>query len=84
MMLIFSIFDSKSMLFSRPIATTNEATAKRLCAASLADPQSDYHRNPEDFSLFVLGTFDDTSGKLVMEDSPRCIAPFVTLLKQPA
>lgn len=59
----YSLFDSKAKLFSQPFFALNDAVAKRMCHAS-AQGDSALAKNPEDYSLFHIGEFDDDKGLL--------------------
>lgn len=59
---VFAIYDSKSKAFSQPFYAINEEVAIRNFASAIADPKTELNKHPEDFSLHLLGTFDDGLG----------------------
>lgn len=59
-----SVFDSKAACFSNPFYSPNIPVATRDFSAACMDKNSGISRNPEDYSLFQVGTFDDESGLL--------------------
>lgn len=61
--LAFSIFDAKAVAFSQPFYASNNAVAIRMYAQVVNDPGSVVSKNPEDFTLFGVGEFDDASGE---------------------
>lgn len=61
---IFAIFDDKAKAFMTPFFMHNQAMASRTFKHTVNDPSHQFSRSPEDFNLFCLGTFDDSSGKL--------------------
>nr|QJB20566.1 MAG: nonstructural protein [Microvirus sp.] len=63
-MIICSIFDVKSGLYSRPFPQQNAAVAVRgfKDEVNRQDPSNDMFKHPEDFKLYVHGYFDDTTG----------------------
>lgn len=59
---VCAVFDVKGMLYSNPFYAVNNAVAIRDFTAACSDSSSALFRNPEDYSLFQLATFDDVSG----------------------
>lgn len=67
-MKVFSVFDAKLATFGRPWFQMTDAAALREFADAVNDgsnPNNQWHSHPEDFSLFVLGQYDDQSGELI-------------------
>lgn len=56
---MFSIFDSVTRQFSVPAVHNNEAAAMRNFAEVFKDVFQ-----PEDYSLYCIGTFDSSSGEI--------------------
>lgn len=67
---LFSVWDSKAEIFGNPFSERTDATARRAFVGAVADEVSAIHRSPDDYSLFKLGEFDDTTGALRDEPSP--------------
>lgn len=64
---VFSVFDSKLACFSRPWYELTDASAIRIFTDAVNDgsnPNNQWFRHPEDFSLYRLGSFDDELGKI--------------------
>lgn len=59
---VFSIYDHKAKAYSQPFHMVNEALAIRAFTANVNNPESAISTNPEDFTLYKLGSFDDNSG----------------------
>jgi len=59
---LYSVFDSKSRIFSTPFTSVNQFTALRDFSRASTDPTSDINKFPEDYTLYELGSFDDNSG----------------------
>lgn len=70
MLAIFSIRDAKSETFHRPITATTKGEALRAFMDEANDPQSMIHKHKEDFYLYQLGHFDETSGMLKPFETP--------------
>lgn len=67
---ICSVFDSKAGVFANPFVAVNLAVARRDYLYACTDPTTALSRNPSDYSLFQLATFDDESGLLT-----ACVPP---------
>lgn len=63
---VHSVFDHKARLWSHPFYAVNSAVALRSFRAMCNEPGNQVYQAPRDFSLFVLGTFDDDVGKFTL------------------
>lgn len=64
---VFSVFDSKTSLFGRPFTEQKEESAIRGFSDAVNDdsnPNNMWNKHPEDFSLFLIGEFNDETGAL--------------------
>ena len=61
---VYSIKDSKAGTFSNPYYSINDSTAIRSFEQAAADPSTTISQFPTDYSLYKLGTFDDSSGTI--------------------
>lgn len=71
MMRIFSVYDSKANAYGSPFFMPNQAMALRSFAAAALDKNSGIGQFPTDFTLFEIGTFDDSGGLI------QPIEPFI-------
>lgn len=76
--LLISIHDRAINAFM-PLANVRaEGEALRVFSDLLNDPNSQHHKHPDDYDLYVIGTFDDQTGLLMNDDDnnikPRKIA----------
>jgi hypothetical protein len=62
---VFSIYDSKSEMFSQPFFSPTPGAAMRAFSSEVNKEGSDFNRFPDDYTLHHLGTFDDALGFLV-------------------
>lgn len=69
---IYAIKDAKSS-FMPCTVDTNDATAIRNFENAVRQPGSLLASHPNDFSLFKLGTYEDTCGFLNPVDSPKLL-----------
>lgn len=65
---IFSIYDIKSKTFGQPFFSQTEGTARRSFQDLANDPQSQVNKYPDDFTLFLIGSFDDDDAELLAID----------------
>jgi len=56
---IFSIRDIKADAFITPFFLHTTEMAKRGFVDAASNPDSMFHKHPEDFALYEIGTFDD-------------------------
>lgn len=75
---IFCVFDSKAGAFTAPFVAFNAPMAQRSVAIAVRDPESMFHKFPEDFQLFQIGVFSDDTG-LVEGITPTAVCNLVNL-----
>jgi len=61
---VFAIYDSKSEAYMSPFFLQTKGQAMRAFADSVADPKTQFHNHPGDFTLFEIGEYDDQKGWL--------------------
>lgn len=66
---IFCVYDSKVEAYLNPFYMATKGQAIRAITDTLADDNHQFSRHPEDFTLFELGEYDDSTGCMVMHDS---------------
>lgn len=66
----YSIYDNQAKYFTPPFFMKNEAEAKRAFGEVANNPQSDACKFPNDFCLYEVGTFDDSTALLTMHPQP--------------
>lgn len=66
---MFTIYDSKSESYLRPFYCSQKGEAIRLFADEAKNPQSGIGKHPEDYTLFEIGTYDDSDASVVMLDA---------------
>ncbi len=65
----YSIYDQASGLYSRPYYTQSDADAIRSFGDITIDADHPIGKHPEDYTLYRLGIFDDTTGLLTNEEN---------------
>jgi len=69
---MYSVYDQKAGYYMAPFVTQNHDTAKRMIVNAIIDPNSSLSLCPEDYSLFMIGTFDDEHGIVSNENELVC------------
>lgn len=72
---IVSVKDTAAQAFGRPVFVPTTAVAVRSFRDEVNRPDSkeDMAKHPDDFELYELGTFDDSTGKIEINE-PRLVA----------
>jgi hypothetical protein len=70
---LFSIYDSKAESFSNPVYLNSTGLAVRTFSDSVQDPKSPFHQHPADYTLFELGTYEDTNAKFDLLPTPKSL-----------
>lgn len=71
---VYAVRDSKAEVYNSPFCLKNHPLAIRSFEQHCNNPQTDWSKFPEDFSLFHLGEYDTETGRLITLDSPVQIA----------
>jgi len=75
---IFSVLDIKTGAYMQPFFSATIGSAIRSVSDAAMDPQSMLGRHREDFQLYLMGTFDDATGRITPEEH---ITPLGSLLE---
>lgn len=67
---VFSIHDQKADAFLPPFILPRTEMAVRTFSDCVASEDHQFGAHPEDYTLFRLGTFDDSNGLYVVEPIP--------------
>lgn len=81
---IFTIHDAKSEAYLTPIYFRTKGEAIRAFTATVNDETSNFSKNPEDFTLFELGEYDDCKAKLSPHLTAIPIGKALEFVKQSA
>lgn len=66
---LFSVYDSKALIYHAPFTMQSAANALRAFTETSLDQRTEICKYPADFSLFEIGTFDDSSGLVEIHSS---------------
>lgn len=67
---VFSVYDQKAQAYLPPFFMHNTALATRAFRDAVNQPDHAFQRNPEDYLLFVVAEFDDSSGVFEVPAAP--------------
>ena len=62
---MFAVYDGVATAFATPFFMRSDAEAIRAFGMEVNNPSSQLHRSHSDYTLHVLGEFDDASGEIV-------------------
>lgn len=74
-------YDKKAAAHMTPFFVANTQLGLRAFSNAASNIESPVCRNPEDFSLWMLGEFDDDSGLIKAAEKPIHIAEAINLKK---
>lgn len=78
---VFSVYDKKSAAYAPPFFYHHKGQALRAFEDAVNDANSPLHKHPEDFSLFLLGEWNEVSGVLLPLTNPEHIEEALSVLK---
>lgn len=67
----FSIRDLKAGAFNAPFFATSIGEGERVFAKLARNPDTNIAQFPEDFQLFLVGTFEDGSARYTALEAPQ-------------
>lgn len=67
---VYSVFDSASKSFMRPMFMSTDGQAIRVFQDEANNNKTLIYAHPDQFTLFKIGEFDDNDGELVSIGSP--------------
>lgn len=77
---ICSIFDVKAEAWLVPMFFQGKGQAVRSFNDAVNDPGTEFGKHPEDYTLFLLGEFDERSGYISVRDAPEPLVVGVNLV----
>lgn len=78
---IFSIKDSEANLWHTPFFNRSGTQAKRMVGMTVNDKNSILSQYPEQFEVYLLGHFNDHTGKITLLKEPNRLCGCETLVK---
>lgn len=76
---ILAAFDKKARAYATPFFNAHADVGIRAFRGAVNDPTHPISKHPEDYSLWLLGTFDDSTGLITPHSAPVHIAEAINL-----
>ena len=78
---MYVIYDSKAETFTQPMCFFNRGAAIRAFVDILQDCNTNFSKHPEDYSLFEIGSYSESSGVIEAYSSPVSIGSSIEFMK---
>lgn len=79
---IYSVYDSVSQIYNTPMMFINEQDAVRSAHQIAQTEGTPIHASPADYTLFHLGSFDDSAALYELLETPVRILSFHEIIKK--
>lgn len=79
---MYSIRDTKAEVYYTPWYKNTHGEAERAFLELAEDGKSTINKHPEDFDLYFVGEYDDTTGKLTPLDTPQHIVKAINIVRK--
>jgi hypothetical protein len=70
---VFSVYDAKAEAFLPPFILPKQAQAKRAFSQCVNSPDHQFGANPDDYTLFSLGNFNDEDGQHLLHRAKQSL-----------
>lgn len=67
---IFTVYDSKAEAYMAPFYMNTKGQAIRAFTDSANDPNHQFYKHPEDYTLFLLGQYQDENASFHLQKTP--------------
>lgn len=81
---LFTVYDSKAETYLQPFCAPTKGIAIRSFQDSVRDTSSNLHKYPEDFTLFELGSYDQSKATFSLHPSPQSVGVAIEFLEPKA
>lgn len=78
---IFSIYDSKAEAYNTPLFLPAKGQAIRAFEDQVNQEGSEIGKHPEDYTLFCIGTYEDSTGLLEPYETPQSLGVAIEFKK---
>lgn len=68
--IMFTVYDQAAEAYLPPFYFGTNAQAKRAFAETVNQPGHSFFKHPQDYTLFNLGVFDDSTAKITQNPTP--------------
>lgn len=80
-MSVFAVYDSATGAFMQPFFAPTKGSAIRSFQDAVNDAKHEFHRHASDYTLFILGVFDDAGGSFETAPPERVASALELLIK---
>lgn len=74
---LFAIYDSKAEAYLPPFFMKSKGEAIRALSNHVNDPQHNFNKYAADFTLFELGSWDDSTAKFDLLNTPHSLGVLI-------
>lgn len=78
---LFTVFDAKVEAYLDPMLARNRGEATRIMVNTLKQAGNVFSQYPEDFTLFEIGEWDDSTGRIVEHEAHIPIKTLIELVE---
>ncbi len=79
-LMIYTVYDKKAQIYHPPYYCHNVGHATRMFKTMFQQKESVINQYPEDFQVFELGEFNDSTGKMIGYQQPNFICTAADLI----
>lgn len=80
---MFSVYDSKAEAYMQPFYSQTTGLALRSFEAACNKEDHDFYKYGADYTLFLLGEFDQNTAKFDLAPTPVSLGIALTFITQP-
>lgn len=80
---IYTIYDTKAKIYNKPFYIINDDVALRTALDLVNDQKSDVSKHPEDFIMYRIGQYEDTTAVFDLNEHADIICHFNQLSNEP-
>ena len=81
---VFAVYDSKVEAYLSPFIMQTRGQALRAFTDTVNDPNTNFFKHPEDYTLFEIGDWDEQSGSYVMHPAKTSLGVAIEFKKEDA
>ncbi len=79
---MYSIYDAKAQIFHPPYFNLTHGEAERTFGQIVNDEKTQISQFPEDFDLYHIGEYNDSTGKMSPNETPKHMLKAIALKRQ--
>ena len=73
---MFVIFDTVAKIYNKPFFLVNLPSAQRAAQDLINNRDHEISRNPQDYTMWHLGSYDDETAQFDLLLTPKCLIKF--------